>query len=88
MIKVLVSILGIKTAYDKTEIEISPQSNLKSLIAELPAENLNVLLDKDGNLRRHLVLQVNKKRILPGKAAECILENEDEIMIYLPVSGG
>jgi len=91
--KIFVSVLGAnKTAFEtKTEMEIPPASNLRVFVAESlrdAAEELSVLSDSDGNLRRHLVIQVNRKRVLPSKAAEFVLTDGDDIVIYLPISGG
>ena len=88
---VTVSILGAsQISFENKMIELSDASTLNGLAAELihAAEVFGILIDKDGNLRRHLVIQVNKKRVLPSKATEFILADGDDVVIYLPVSGG
>ncbi|WNY28657.1 hypothetical protein MmiEs2_08570 [Methanimicrococcus stummii] len=90
--KVSISILGIRADNGKkaAEMNISEQSSAKDLILEF-AQTLtdpDLIADKDGNLKKHLIIQVNKKRVLTGKAADLILKDGDEVVVYPSVSGG
>ena len=74
----------------KTEMSIGETATLKAVLLEF-AEKHNgkaLLFDADENVRRHLVIQVNKKRVITSKADESKLQNGDEIILYPPVSGG
>lgn len=66
-------------------------ATLKDLITEFSfryMQDTDLILDRDGNLRKHLIIQVNKKRVMIGKVAEYELVDGDEVTIYPPVSGG
>ncbi|MDV0445646.1 hypothetical protein MmiAt1_12350 [Methanimicrococcus sp. At1] len=82
---------GKNESESSVELEIPEQTSVKRLIAEFAVNLLpdpELVLDSSGSLRRHLIIQINKKRILPSKADEYILKEGDEIIIYPPVSGG
>ena len=66
-------------------------SNLKEALVEFASHfpsGADLLFDGDKNVRRHLIIQVNKKRVLAAQAETVILKENDEIVIYPPVSGG
>lgn len=73
------------------KVELSDAANLKEALADMAAQypaGSELLFDKDGSIRRHVIIQVNKKRITVSKAEEVILKDGDEVIIYPPVSGG
>ncbi|MDY0266348.1 MAG: MoaD/ThiS family protein [Methanimicrococcus sp.] len=89
--KVSISVFGATNkSKDMTDMEIPEKTNAKDLILEfargLPDPDL--ISDKEGNLKKHLIIQINKKRILPTKAADSILKEGDEVRVYPSVSGG
>ena len=91
--KIKVSIFGmtVKVDEDLVCITIPEQSSLKDLVVQFAFNFLTIpdkMIDKEGNLQRHLIIHVNKKRVLASKAAEHILNDGDEVTLYLPVSGG
>jgi sulfur carrier protein ThiS len=91
--KITVSTFGmpLKINEDSVCITVPEQSGLKDLVVQFAFDFLSVpekVIDKEGNLQRHLIIHVNKKRILASKAAEHILNDGDEVTLYLPVSGG
>lgn len=45
-------------------------------------------LFEDGVLKSHIVLMYNRERIDSEDAAEILLEDGDEVVLYPPVSGG
>ena len=66
-------------------------SNLKEALVEFASHfpsGADLLFDSDSNIRRHLIIQVNKKRVLTAQAENTILKENDEIVVYPPVSGG
>ncbi|MCL2863799.1 MAG: MoaD/ThiS family protein [Methanimicrococcus sp.] len=76
---------------ENVKVELSEETNLKGVLADMAAQypaGLELLFDKDGSIRRHLIIQVNKKRIAASKAEEVILKDGDEVVVYPPVSGG
>ncbi|MDR2943927.1 MAG: MoaD/ThiS family protein [Methanosarcinales archaeon] len=91
--KVSISVFGMHKNRDEnqTEIEIPDRTDVKTLIAEFAFAHLedpDLVIDKEGNLKKYLIVQVNKKRVAPGKAADCLLKEGDEVKVYPPVSGG
>ena len=93
MIKIKVSTFGNFKAYfgENAVLEMPETADLKKMLTDMAdrySDGRDLLFDKDGNIRRHLMIQVNKKRIAPSKAEEIILKDGDEIIIYPPVSGG
>ncbi len=90
---VSISVFGTRKNMDENlvSMEIPDQSSVKTLITEFAFTRLadpDLVIDKDGNLKRHLIIQVNKKRVLAGKAADFILKEGDEVTVYPSVSGG
>ncbi|MDL2261215.1 MoaD/ThiS family protein [Methanimicrococcus sp. OttesenSCG-928-J09] len=90
--KISISIFGTRAdCENKADIVIPEAATLKDLITEFSLkymQDADLILDKDGNLRKHLIIQVNKKRVMVGKVAEYELADGDEVTIYPPVSGG
>ena len=71
--------------------EFSEATDLKKALANVASQypaGLELLFDKDGGIRRHIIIQVNHKRVAASSAEEVILKDGDEIVIYPPVSGG
>lgn len=91
-LKVLISVFGtFNVSENLVKMDIPEQSSLKALISEFAFTLLTdpeLLLDKDGNVRRHLIIQVNKSRVLAGRAETHILKEGDEVCVYPSVSGG
>jgi molybdopterin synthase sulfur carrier subunit len=48
----------------------------------------NVLFDAKGELRRHVIIMVNKKRQNRAEIISRPLEEGDEVAVYPPVAGG
>lgn len=91
--KISITVLGTdpNLPRGKIEIELPGPADLKMLAAEFVRrfpEAGAVLLDTDENLRRHLIIQVNQKRITALQARELALSSGDDVVIYPPVSGG
>ncbi|MBZ3935626.1 MoaD/ThiS family protein [Methanimicrococcus blatticola] len=91
--KISISVFGThkKITENLIHMEIPEQSSVKGLITEFAFTHLadpDLVIDKEGNLKRHLIIQVNKKRVIPGKAADFILKDGDEVTVYPSVSGG
>ena len=76
---------------ENVKVEFSEATDLKTafivMASQYPA-GLELLFDKDGGLRRHIIIQVNHKRVAASSVEEVILKDGDEIVIYPPVSGG
>lgn len=91
--KVSISVFGMHKNINENllQMRIPEQSSVKTLITEFVFNHLtdpDLVIDKEGNLKRHLIIQVNKKRVVPGKAAEYMLKEGDEVTVYPSVSGG
>lgn len=91
--KVSISFFGMHKNMNENLVQmgIPEQSNVKALITEFAFTHLpdpDLVIDKEGNLKRHLIIQVNRKRVIPGKAADYVLKDGDEVTVYPPVSGG
>ncbi len=91
--KVSISVFGTHKNINENLVQmgIPDQSNVKMLITEFAFTHLtdpDLVIDKEGNLKRHLIIQVNKKRVTAGKAADYILKEGDEVTVYPSVSGG
>ncbi|MDR0767942.1 MAG: MoaD/ThiS family protein [Methanosarcinales archaeon] len=91
--KVSISYFGISAKVDEklTCFTLSEQSSVKDLVTQFAFNFLydpDILIGKEGSLHRHLIIHVNKKRVLASKAADHILNDGDEVAIYLSVSGG
>lgn len=91
--KVSISVFGTHKdiCENKIEIVMPDAATLKDLITEFSSkymQNTELFFDQDGSLRRHLIIQVNKKRVMVSKVSEYELAEGDEVTIYPPVSGG
>jgi len=76
---------------EKKQLELPEATDLKKALSDVAAQypvGSELLFDKDGSIRRHVIIQVNKKRIAASTAEDVILKDGDEIIIYPPVSGG
>jgi len=76
---------------EKEQFELPEATDLKKALADMASlhpAGLELLFDKDGGIRRHIIIQINHKRIAASSAEEIILNDGDEIVIYPPVSGG
>jgi len=76
---------------EKKQFELPEKVDLKKALADMAFQSpagLELLFDKDGGIRRHIIIQVNHKRVAASSAEEVILNDGDEIVIYPPVSGG
>ena len=89
---VFITVLGnLKDHFpEKAEISIQEKDTLKAVLLEFSKKHngKTLLFDADENIRRHLVIQVNKKRIAVSNANDLELKDKDEILLYPPVSGG
>ncbi|WNY24937.1 MoaD/ThiS family protein [Methanolapillus millepedarum] len=76
---------------EKTETAFSENTDLKEILRQFSLENDDggsLLFDCSGHLRRNIIVQVNKKRIVCDSAASFFPKDGDEIILYPPVSGG
>jgi len=76
---------------ENVKAELSEETDLKTALSDMASQypaGSELLFDKDGGIRRHIIIQVNHKRIAASKAEEVILKDGDKIVIYPPVSGG
>jgi molybdopterin synthase sulfur carrier subunit len=48
----------------------------------------DILFDTNGELKRHVIIMVNKKRQNRVEIASRVLEEGDEVAVYPPVAGG
>jgi molybdopterin synthase sulfur carrier subunit len=79
-------VMGESTSYDLPDK--SDLSALLSLIASRSEEARTLLFDNQGQLRGHIILMMNRKRV-PRKAIENLpLSDGDEVALYPPVAGG
>jgi molybdopterin synthase sulfur carrier subunit len=79
-------VMGESTSYDLPDK--SCLSALLSLIASRSEEARALLFDNQGQLRGHIILMMNRKRV-PQKAIENLpLSDGDEVALYPPVAGG
>ncbi|MCL2141629.1 MAG: MoaD/ThiS family protein [Methanimicrococcus sp.] len=89
---VFITVLGgLKEHFpEKTEISVQEKTSLKAALADFAEKyhKKELLFDTDENISRRLVIQVNKKRISVSNASDLELKNNDEIVLYPPVSGG
>ncbi|WNY22858.1 hypothetical protein MmiHf6_01430 [Methanimicrococcus hongohii] len=91
--KVSISIFGMHTTLNESmvEMDIPALSTVKELMTRFAFTLLSdpdLIIDKEGNLRKHLIIQVNKKRVMTGKAADYVLNEGDKVTVYPSVSGG
>lgn len=79
-------IMGERTSYDIPEN--SDLSALLSLIVQRSEESRALLFDNRGQLRGHVVLMVNRKRVPRNAIRWLSLSDGDEVALYPPVAGG
>ena len=88
---VFITVLGsLKEHFpSKLELPLQEKTTLKAALLEFAEKyrGKTLLFDADENIRRHLVILVNKKRA-DASAANAELKNGDEVVLYPPVSGG
>jgi sulfur-carrier protein len=79
-------VMGERTSFDLPEN--SDLSALLSLIAARSEESRTLLFDSRGQLRGHVILMVNRKRVPRTAIGEISLSDGDEVALYPPVAGG
>lgn len=57
-------------------------------IVDTQSELHSAIFDDDGNIRNHIVLMVNRKRISPTEFNLVTLQEDDELAVLPPVAGG
>ena len=79
-------VMGENTSYDLPDK--SDLSTLLSLIASRSEESRALLFDNKGQLRGHIILMVNRKRVSRTVIGTLLLSEGDEVALYPPVAGG
>lgn len=79
-------IIGEMAGYDLPEN--SHLSDLLMLIASRSDEGRTLLFDNQGQIRGHIILMVNRKRVPRASLGDLSLSDGDEVAIYPPVAGG
>jgi len=79
-------VMGESTSYDLPDK--SDLSTLLSLIASRSEESRALLFDNKGQLRGHIILMVNRKRVSRTMIGTLLLSEGDEVALYPPVAGG
>jgi len=79
-------VMGESTSYDLPDK--SDLSTLLSLIASRSEESRALLFDNKGQLRGHIILMVNRKRVSRTVIGTLLLSEGDEVALYPPVAGG
>ena len=79
-------VMGESTRYDLPDK--SDLSTLLSLIASRSEESRALLFDNKGQLRGHIILMVNRKRVSRTVIGTLLLSEGDEVALYPPVAGG
>lgn len=64
-----------------------PLDALERIVAR-QSELYTAIYDDDGNIRNHIVLMVNRKRISPTEFSLITLQEDDELAVLPPVAGG
>jgi len=76
---------------DNLNEDLKDGATLFDLIVQISEKNnelKNILLNESGKIYNNIIIQLNKKRIMPKNAEKTILNEGDEIKIYPAVSGG
>ncbi|MDV0446587.1 hypothetical protein MsAg5_04330 [Methanosarcinaceae archaeon Ag5] len=76
---------------EKTESDVPENTDLKEILRQFSLKSDDggsLLFDCSGHLRRNIMIQVNKKRVVCESAASYFPKDGDEILLYPPVSGG
>jgi molybdopterin synthase sulfur carrier subunit len=68
--------------------EESTTIRLLELLGTQSPEAREVLFDAKGDLKRHIIIMVNKKRQNRAEIATRVLVGGDEVAVYPPVAGG
>ena len=79
-------VMGESSSYelpDKSDL-----SALLSLIASRSEENRALLFDNQEQLRGHIIVMVNRKRVSRKAIGQLPLFDGDEVALYPPVAGG
>ena len=79
-------VMGESTSYDLPDK--SDLSTLLSLIASRSEESRALLFDNKGQLRGHIILMVNRKRVSRTVIGTLLLSEGDVVALYPPVAGG
>lgn len=72
-------------------VELPEKADLYTLLRFLSKENSDVkdaLFDPAGNLRKYVILMVNRRRVDHDRILGLNLAENDEIAIFPPVAGG
>ncbi|MCQ8893171.1 MAG: MoaD/ThiS family protein [Methanolinea sp.] len=73
------------------EMDLPWPATVRSVIRELEKINpagLAELVDNEGNLKKSVILMINRERIMGPAREDCPLRPGDEIAFYPPVAGG
>jgi molybdopterin synthase sulfur carrier subunit len=76
---------------ERSVMNLPEGSTLAGLLAELGTrspETKEALFDDQGELKRHIIIMVNKKRQNRADINTHVLVDDDEVAIYPPVAGG
>lgn len=77
--------------WDRKEVSVSEGATvmvvLKEVISVVP-EGRATLFDEKGQVRNHIILMVNQKRISHADCSSLALHDGDELAVLPPVAGG
>jgi molybdopterin synthase sulfur carrier subunit len=79
-------VIGENSSYEL--LDKSDLSALLSLIASQSEESRALLFDNQGQLRGHIIVMVNRKRVPRKAIGNLPLFEGDEVALYPPVAGG
>lgn len=77
--------------WDQKEIPlyegVSVLGTVKEISGIIP-DGATMLFDDKGNIRNHIILMVNQKRIAHADCSTTVLHDGDELAVLPPVAGG
>lgn len=77
--------------WDRKEVSVTEGASVlvavREVIGALP-DGETTIFDDQGNMRSHIILMVNQKRIAHADCSTIILHEGDELAVLPPVAGG
>ncbi|OPX70748.1 MAG: ThiS family protein [Methanoregulaceae archaeon PtaB.Bin108] len=77
--------------WDRKEVSVSEGATVMVALEEVISafqEGRTTLFDDKGQVRNHIILMVNQKRISHAECGSVVLHDGDELAVLPPVAGG